>query len=105
MAPQACIMKELGGGHAQFLRVCRGLASNAVTEQIDYQKLGLKCFSCGNAATGFGYWNFIYTVTNDTLKWINYGACSCNSDECLKVIDERIRGWVNTGKNKIHNME
>lgn len=104
IAPQPSFIKELNGGHAQFLRVCRRLASDAVTQQINHQKLGLKCFACGSAATGFAFWNFVYAETTEILKWMNYGACRCDSVQCVKVLDERIKGWVDTGKNEIHEI-
>jgi hypothetical protein len=104
IAPKPGIMQQLIGGHAQFLLTCRRLASDAVTQQVNHQKLGLKCFACGGATTGFAFWNFLYAETADILKWINYGACTCDSVECAKVLEERVRGWFNTGKNKIHEI-
>jgi hypothetical protein len=104
-APQPNLIKELSVGHARFLGLCKRLASDAVTQQVNLQKLGLACFSCGSVAVGFEFWNFIYAETVETLKWVNYAACHCGSNHCLKALDGRFKAWVSTGKNKVYTIE
>lgn len=103
IAPQPNLFGQLSSGQGQFLRVGRQLASDAVAQQINPRSL--KCFSCGNAATGFVIWNCIYVETADVLKWKNYGACGCDNDQCFKTLDERIMGWLNTGATKVCEIE
>lgn len=101
IAPQANLFKQAVKGRAQLLKICEKLCAGAVSNYIHSQKLDFKCFSCGAPSTQFSLWNFIYVETPDKLNWNNYGACKCDNEQCSKVIDERIRGWVNTGKNTI----